>query len=131
MANSTWSISLGCWSGVHVRLHVTLALVMLCALLLCEKTGHYWRASFPVDRVILIMLLGVASVAAHAASHVVTAARRGIETQELSLTPWGESNWIGTLATEEAPLSVHLVGIVTSLFLCFISAIVLWLHGDT
>jgi Zn-dependent protease len=130
MGNSTWSINLGCWSGVYVRLHVTLALVMLCALLLCDLTGIYPRASFPVDRVVLIMLLGLASVGAHAASHVISAARQGIETQELMLAPWGEWSGVGS-HSPETPLQVHLVGIVTNVFLCATSAMVLWLHGDT
>ena len=131
MSNSTWSVSLGCWGGVHVRLHVTLVLVIVCALLLCESFGAYWRASFPFDRVVLIVLLGLMSVAAHAASHVVSAARRGWETREIILAPWGEWNGLAAPDQREATLTLHLVGIVTNVFLCAISAILLWLHGDT
>jgi Zn-dependent protease len=131
MSNSAWSVSLGCWSGVHVRLHVTLVLVMLCTLLLCESTGTYWRASFTFDRVVLIMLLGLVSVGAHAASHIVSAARRGWETTELILAPWGEWSGIGPTSKTEGTLHLHLAGIVTNVFLCAVSALVLWLHGDT
>lgn len=131
MTNSTWSVSLGTWSGVHVRLHVTLVLAMVCALLLCESIGTYWRASFTFDRVVLIVLLGLISVAAHAASHVVSAAQRGWETREIILAPWGE--WSGLALPEKAEpaLPLHLVGIVTNVFICAIAAILLWLHGDT
>lgn len=131
MNNSSWSVSLGCWSGVHVRLHVTLVLVLLCALLLCESIGTYWRASFTFDRVALIMLLGLASVAAHAASHVVSASRRGWEIRELVLAPWGEWTGLPVPAKGESALPLHLVGIVTNIFLGAIAAMLLWLHGDT
>jgi Zn-dependent protease len=116
---------------VHVRLHVTLVLVMVCALLLCESIGTYWRASFTFDRVVLIMLLGLASVAAHVASHVVSAARRGWETREVVLAPWGELTALDVPDKAQSLLPLHLVGIVTNIFLCAIAAILLWLHGDT
>jgi stage IV sporulation protein FB len=131
MTNSTWSVSLGCWGGVQVRLHVTLVLVLVCALLLCESIGTYWRASFAFDRVVLIMLLGLISVAAHAASHIVTAARRGWETREVILAPWGEWSGLALPDKGEAAISLHLVGIVTNVFICAMAAILLWLHGDT
>lgn len=131
MSNSTWSISLGTWGGVHVRLHVTLVLVMVCALLLCESIGTYWRASFTFDRVVLIVLLGLISIAAHAASHVVSAAQRGWETREIILAPWGEWSGLSLPEKAESVLPLHLVGIVTNVFICAISAILLWLHGDT
>jgi Zn-dependent protease len=131
MSNSTWSVSLGTWSGVHVRLHVTLVLVMVCALLLCESIGTYWRASFTFDRVVLIILLGLISVAAHAASHVVSAAQRGWESREIILAPWGEWSGLSLPEKAESALPLHLVGIVSNVFICAISAILLWLHGDT
>lgn len=131
MSSSNWSISLGCWSGVHVRLHVTLVLMMLCTLLLSESIGTYWRASFPFDRVVLIVLLGLTSVAAHAASHVVAAARRGWETREVTLAPWGEWSGLALPSQAELVLPLHLAGIVTNVFICAIAAVLLWLHGDT
>ena len=94
MNKSSWSVNLGCWGGVDVRLHLTLPLVMLSALLLSDDVANYRRAQFPIEQVALILLLGFASVAIHAASHVIVAGRYGLDTSELVLAPWGEWNGI-------------------------------------
>lgn len=131
MSGSSWSVSLGSWSGVQVRLHVTLPLFVLCALLMSEGFSIYTRASLPMERVAFIILLGLGAVAAHAISHVISAARHGIDTHELVLTPWGEAHPIQPPPTAEAALNMNLAGLMTNAFLCAVSAILLWLRGDT
>jgi len=130
MSGSSWSLSLGCWSGVHVRLHVTLPLLVLCALLMSELS-IYRRASFPIERVAFIVLLGLVAVATHAVSHVLSAARHGIETKELVLAPWGEWSAVESPPTAEAALNMHLAGVMANAFVCALTAMVLWLAGDT
>src|SRR4051794_36295796 len=130
MNGSSWSLSLGRWGGVHVRLHVTLPLLLLCALLMSE-ISIYKRASFEVERVVLIVLLGVAAVTIHAASHVLASYRQGVETRELVIAPWGEWNTLETPPTVESALNVHLAGLFANAFLCALTAMVLWLAGDS
>jgi Zn-dependent protease len=129
-ASNSWSISLGCWSGVQVRVHVTLPIIMLGALLMSELS-IYRRASFPIERVVVIMILGALAVAAHAVSHLLTAARQGIDTKQLILAPWGEWNGLESPRAPEAALNLHLAGIMVNGFFCALSAMVLWLAGDT
>lgn len=130
MSNSSWSLSLGCWSGVHVRLHVTLPLLMVCALLMSEGMSIYPRLAFPIDRVVMIVLLGFAAIAAHAASHIISAARHGIQIDELVFGPWGEWNTLPSPATPEAALTVSLAGLGVNVVVCALSAMVLVLAGD-
>jgi Zn-dependent protease len=129
MNGSSWSVSLGCWSGVHVRLHITVPLLVLCAFLMSE-ISIYTRASFEIERVVLIVLLGLVAVATHAASHVMAAARQGIETRELVLAPWGEFHAIESPPTAEAALNTQLSGIMANALVCATSALILWLAGD-
>lgn len=129
MNGSSWSVSLGCWGGVHVRLHITLPLLVLCAFLMSELS-IYTRASFEIERVVLIVLLGLLAVATHAASHVMAAARQGIETRELILAPWGELNPVESPPTAEAALNTQLSGIMANGLVCATSAMILWLAGD-
>jgi stage IV sporulation protein FB len=129
MNSSSWSISLGRWGNVYVRLHITLPLLVLCAFLMSELS-IYRRASFEIERVAFIVLLGLVAVAIHAASHVMAAARQGIVTSELILAPWGEFTPVESPSTAEAALNTQLSGIMANALMCAVSAMILWLAGD-
>jgi hypothetical protein len=129
MNSSEWSLSLGCWSGVHVRMHVTLPIMVICALLWASVAGGDVPA-IPTDRVLVIILLGLAAVALHVMGHVIAAARRGIENREITLAPWGELHSLHVPSTTEAALHMHFSGIMANAFMCVLTAIMLWLSND-
>jgi hypothetical protein len=86
--------------------------------------------TIPTDRVLVIILLGLATVGVHAAGHVLAASRCGIENREIVLAPWGELNTLQTPPTTEAALNMHLSGIMANAFVCAFSALTLWLAHD-
>jgi stage IV sporulation protein FB len=154
MTGPGWSLSLGCWGGVHVRMHVSLPVAVLCALL-WGSIGRYPSSNItppknqpsattsrpvaqapslehtiPTDRVLVIILLGLAAVGVHAAGHLWAASRQGIENREIVLAPWGELNALQTPPTTEAALNMHLSGIMANAFVCALSAMTLWLAHD-
>jgi stage IV sporulation protein FB len=110
-------------------MHILLPLLAVSAFLMSE-ISNYTRASFEVERVVLIVLVGLVAVATHAASHVIAASRYGTETRELVLAPWGEYNAIDAPPTPEAALNTHLSGIMANSLVCAVSACILWAAGD-
>ena len=153
MIGSEWSLSLGCWGGVHVRLHVSLPIVILCALLwgglaqnrfaplpvrpsmaaanqVAANQAATPERAMPMDRVLVIIFVGLLAVATHTAGHVIAAARRGIENREITLAPWGELNSLQSPPTTEAALNTHLSGIMANAFVCALCAMTLWLAHD-
>jgi Zn-dependent protease len=159
MTGPEWSLSLGCWSGVHVKMHVSLPVAVLCALLwgsvaryqsltgspprpgsvntfateagspavaTISRTDH----TVPPGRVLVIIVLGLATVVVHATGHVLAASRRGILNDEIILAPWGELNTLKTPPTTEAALNMHLSGMLANAFVCAVSAMTLWMAKD-
>lgn len=130
-----WTLSLGHWSGVLVRVHVSLPLAAIWALLMaCQvDTVHGGKdvSSFPKDRMVIVAIMGIAAIAFHVVGHILAAARSGIEVREITLAPWGEWNPVETGRSAEAALYTHLSGIAINGIFCTFTAMALWLSGDS
>jgi Zn-dependent protease len=118
---AVWSISLGRWGGVQVRVHALFVLVALVALFAAvggrESDVSGWS----------LLALGVlfASVVAHELGHCVAAVRLGGAVEEIILCPWGG---LGTVAGPPHPqlqVVVAMTGPLVNLGLVLTSAALL------
>lgn len=118
-----WSVSLGHWAGIHVRVHIFLLLFAVVSL-----------AYMPLDmyRPALITLgVAAASLLLHEAAHALAAARVGGKVDMIILGP------VGGLVTPRVPdepevqLFVALAGPIMHLTLVVVAAVALALAGST
>lgn len=107
--HANWSVSLGVWSGVEVRLHAS------CLLLGLGMAYVAWLAGRPADGAnwsVVAAGLGVlaVSVVLHELAHAVTTLRLGGDIDEIVLAPWGGLEPPRIPGEPQAELLVHLAG---------------------
>jgi Zn-dependent protease len=118
----TWSISLGRWAGIQVRIHVILAAYLAVRLLdAALDTG------MPVRQTAAWLGLLLLALALHELGHVAMAVWYGSEPEEIRLWPLG--NFVGPAAprASQAPetVPIAIAGLATSLVLALAAAITL------
>jgi stage IV sporulation protein FB len=124
-----WSISLGRWNGVQVRLHMFfLIFAAFTVYLSWLDAGKLASDGNPWMGVVAVVVL-FASVLVHEVGHLVVANRLGASVDEVVLGP------VGGLGPAAGPLEPHgellmaMSGPAANLGLCSLSAIALALHG--
>lgn len=114
-ANNSWSVVLGSVSGIQLEVHVTFVLVLAWVLLALARRGA------TTGTLITVLLGAVAvglSLVLHELGHALMAARFGLKTQEISLTPMGGFSNIEKMPdTPKVQLMVVLAGPAVSLLL--------------
>jgi Zn-dependent protease len=120
--HASWSISLGRWCGLQVRLHMFFLLFAALAFCLSwqnragrDAVGGDWLAG----QALAVLL---ASVLVHEVGHVWTALRLGGEADQMVLGPLGGLVTPARVAEPRAEILVHLAGPLTNLALCLVSA---------
>ncbi|RUL88650.1 site-2 protease family protein [Tautonia sociabilis] len=111
----SWSINLGRWAGVPIRLHFLL--VVFAAVKLLGATLFDADSSVdPLETASWLGLLGLA-LAAHEVGHAAAARRLGLDSEEVRLWPLG--NFAGpapvSVARAREAMTVALAGPLTSL----------------
>lgn len=128
--HASWSLHLGRWGGVHVRLHVFFLLFAVFTLYLS------WRDDVPgaparVDWVAVAGLsLLLVGVLLHECGHVWIAARHGGVVEELVLGPLGGLGTLPGLEDPRAELGAYLAGPLVNLAVCLACAPVLYASGQ-
>jgi stage IV sporulation protein FB len=121
---SAWSLDLGRWGGVQVRLHAFFVLFAITAISIAAGQGLLHEGA-----VFLVLLL--LSVLLHEVGHAVAAFRAGGGVEAMVLGP------LGGLTPPEMPRQPHeelrvvLAGPAVNLGLCFVSALVLYVQGES
>lgn len=115
-----WTIHLGRWAGVQVRIHLTLLLFVIGEVL----HAALGREGQPVAETLTWLLLLLAALAIHELAHAVTAIRLGLEPDDVRLWPLG--NLVGpmppaTLRSNEN-VKIAAVGMAASLTVALVVA---------
>ncbi|HEX4147208.1 MAG TPA: site-2 protease family protein [Pirellulales bacterium] len=122
---ASWSINLGRWRGVHVRIHAFFVGLAVLALYLSSRHPHEGLLH---DSVLLLGIL-LASVLLHEIAHAVMAMRLGGHTDQIVVWP------LGGLAAPQIPrepqieIAVALAGPLVNLAICFMAALLILSHG--
>ena len=122
--HASWSISLGRWWGVYVRLHMFFLLFAACTLYLSrhvfrDDTSEFvWIALGSLSLLLLSLIL-------HELGHYFMAVRLGGEGNEIVIGPLGG---LASMRTPHGPRSeclVHLAGPAVNLVVCAACGLVL------
>ena len=118
-----WSLSLGRWAGIHVRVHIFLLLFAVVSLTYMPA-DLYWPA---------FLTLGVAigSLCLHEAAHALAAVRVGGKVDSVILGPVGGLVSPRVPDEPEVQLFVALAGPIVHLSLVVVAAVGLALAGNT
>ncbi|MCO6459360.1 MAG: site-2 protease family protein [Pirellulaceae bacterium] len=117
--HGSWSVGLGRWGGVQIRLHAFFLLFAACTLYLGwladsrGEQGHVALGAFSVG-----VLL--ASVLVHDLAHLHIARRLGGGAERLVLGPLGGLQPVRTPGVPQADLIIHLAGPAVNLVVCVI-----------
>ena len=106
---SSWSLSLGRWGGVHVRVHALFLLVALTAIFLASREPEMLGPA----------LLGVGilfvSVLIHELGHVISARRMGSSVEQIVIGPLGGMVPIGQIQDPQRDMLIALAGPVANM----------------
>ena len=129
-SHSTWSVSLGRWGGVHVRLHMFFLLFAAFTLYLSwlpraatDMTDLVWKA---------VGSLGIlfASVVLHELGHYYAAIRLGGDGDDIVIGPLGGLTSMRPPREAPAEFVMHLAGPAVNLFFCLVCGTVLFIFPD-
>ena len=115
-SSDNWTLGLGRWRGVQVRLHILLPLLALVGLLLVVDTGIVPPQIFAWSLVVLL-----ASVTLHELSRLLTAMRFGGECEAIVLGPIGGFSRFNLPSDPPAHIATALAG-PTALFVLMVTA---------
>ncbi len=118
-----WSLSLGHWAGIHVRIHIFL--LLFAVLSLAYMPAELYRPAF------LTLAVAVASLALHEAAHALAALRVGGKVDTVILGPVGGLVSPRVPDEPEVQLFVALAGPIVHLSLVVFAAVGLALAGYT
>ena len=123
-----WSVSLGRWWNVHVRLHLFLFLFAAFAIFLSPSSPEpHWLAH---SRGISITVIVFVSVLLHEIAHVVIARRLGGIADEIVLGPLGGLSPIRVPYEPHSELVAIMAGTLMNAAICFVCALSLALSAD-
>lgn len=122
---TAWSLSLGRWYGVSVRIHM---LFFFFAVLTFYFGWHAAGGGAGVEYyTTCVAALGIlfASIFVHEVAHGFTAAGFGGYVESIEVFPWGGTSEIELPSNKHHQLFVHLSGPLTNLIVCLSCAIIL------
>lgn len=123
----SWSLPLGRWVGLQVRLHVSLVLL---AVLLVHETTHRdaaWHLWYALATLGLLMV----SLMLHELAHVISARRSGGHADEIVLWPLGGLVPATALHDPRADLLVAAAGPLANLLVCAVCLAALMLSDHS
>jgi Zn-dependent protease len=126
-----WSVSLGRWNGVQLRLHMFFLLFAALTLYQSWLEVHAVNSPGPlwVGPICLGILLG--SVFVHELGHLLVANRLGASVDEVVLGPLGGLGPTPAPLEPQSELVATMAGPLTNLGVCLMAAFCLALQGDT
>lgn len=117
-----WSVGLGRWWNVHVRLHMMFFIFAAFVLFLASQFSGASNWFAP-----LILLTFLVSVLLHEISHVIVARRLGGYAEEIVLTPLGGHNSVRVPYEPHSEIVALMAGILANVTICFLCAVTLGL----
>ncbi len=118
-----WSLTLGHWAGIHVRIHIFL--VLFAVVSLAYMPADLYRPA------ILTLAVALVSLALHEAAHALAALRVGGKVDTVILGPVGGLVSPRVPDEPEVQLFVALAGPIMHLSLVVVAAVGLALAGNT
>ena len=126
-----WTVTLGRWSGVQVRLHMFFLLFAVLTLYLSwldslnsSSSGATWMGFASVTILFLSVLI-------HEFGHLIVSQRLGGQVDEIVLGPLGGLGPISSPLDPPAELVSVTAGCLANLGVCFTAAVCLAIQGDT
>src|SRR3954451_9116844 len=115
--HGSWSISLGCWSGLYLRLHMFFLLFATGALYLSWLNSNQQAGGEPSLTWLVWASLGIllVSVIAHEVGHVMASIRLGGGTEEIVLWPLGGLSPVHVPPEPQAEIITALAGPLVNL----------------
>jgi Zn-dependent protease len=115
---NTWTVSLGRWSGLDVRLHASFLVCAVLVVFLCSRTDAPRAAQYS------LLGLGIllASVLLHELGHLAVALRLGGRAERLIITPLGGLSLPYVPAEPYRELLVALAGPAVNFFIMMLVA---------
>jgi Zn-dependent protease len=114
--SASWTVSLGRWSGLDVRLHASLLVCAVITVFVCSQSGAAYVAEYSLLG--LGILLG--SVVLHELGHVFAAIRLGGRAERLVLGPLGGLILPSVPADPQREVLVALAGPAANLLVVFV-----------
>ena len=117
----SWSLSIGRWFGVPLRIHL---FFLLFAMLVCCVEWHFVRNGPEPGTGVATILLLLGGVLIHELAHVLFALNVGGRVTQMTLMPWGGSSEWELPDSPKARLLVHTAGLMANASLFGICALV-------
>lgn len=124
-----WSIGLGRWNGVNLRLHMFFLLFAAFTFYLSWLDATLGRADGAIWNGPMLLLILLFSVIAHECGHLAVANRLGGHTDEIVLGPLGGLGLAPVLSDPQSELAAVVAGPLTNLGICFVAALGLAMRG--
>jgi Zn-dependent protease len=119
---TSWSVSIGSWSGILVRIHVLLALVSIWALYLCRPVSG---DPGMIGHGALCVVILWASILANELVRIQTVLRLGGKVEEIVLGPFGSWEPIESLPDARRELFAALAGPAANLAVMLLAGVLL------
>jgi stage IV sporulation protein FB len=125
-----WSLNLGRWAGVQVRLHLLFLLFAVFTLFLAWKAGQGDDPAVFLWLAVIGLTVLVASVIVHELAHVVLALGLGGNHDEVVLVPWGGLTDPSVEGEPRRAIAAFLAGPAANLVVAALVGLALWLAGE-
>ena len=129
--SASWSISLGRWGGVQVRVHMLFWIFAACTMYL----SRVHAASAPADNLTWIAagLVGIlfVSLLLHECGHFFTALQFGGDSDQIVIWPLGGLTTPRPPADPRHELAMHLAGPLVNAALCLVSGLIVYFHDSS
>ncbi|MBX7168137.1 MAG: hypothetical protein K1X74_17510 [Pirellulales bacterium] len=112
----SWSLSLGRWAGLGLRIHVSFLLFAVLALYLSSRDPQRDLVLYALSALGVLLL----SVLLHELAHAVAARRLGGRADQIILWPLGGLSWITVPVLPQLELLMWLAGPVANLTICVV-----------
>ena len=116
----SWSISLGRWTGIRVRLHVFFCLFVAFTLFFAWQVNERFSDNTYIWIAALSLIIHGASVLFHEIGHCQTALRLGAAVDQIVLGPFGGMTPVHHVRFPRRDLLIASVGPLGNLFLCVV-----------
>lgn len=126
--HSTWSLSLGRWGGLYVRLHVLFVVFAAVTLSMAWYSG---RSTADLGLAAFSLALLVVSVLLHEIAHCHAARRVGPPIHQIVLGPGFGMGPLPEIHPARAEAFVHLAGPCANIAICVVCSIVLLFLGES
>jgi Zn-dependent protease len=124
-----WTVSLGRWKSVQVRLHLFVVLLIVCTLYLSWLAGQSGDQKGAIWVALLSLLVLAVSLAVHVIGHLYAAMQLDDRVELLVLGPLGDFTRRSTENDPRAELLIAAAGPVMNFLLALACTPLLWLAG--